>query len=161
MDHNVHVRYVFTLYELDHICDHHNAFLVTRCCTSNSWRFLITLFNSTYSFTHVLIHSVWLQVWSGRKRIRYWCILLLYILCVLWVLFYTLHFLYLVLFVSLSDNSSLVANIICLLKPTWNKVYLISSYLILSYLLYAYIDVRWLVEICFIWKLRWDTAYWK
>ena len=41
-----------------------------------------------------------------------------------------LHFLYLVLSLSLSDNSSLVANVICLLKPTWNKVYLILSYLI-------------------------------
>ena len=90
---------------------------------------LITLFNSTYHFTHLLIHSVWLQVWSDRKWIRYGCILLLYILCVLWVLFYTLHFLYLVLFLSLSDNSSSVANVICLLKPTWNKVYLILSYL--------------------------------
>ena len=96
---------------------------------------LIPLFNSTYHFTHLLIHSVWLQVWSDRKWIRYGCVLLLYILCVLWVLFYTLHFLYLVLFLSLSDNSSLVANVICLLKPTWNKVYLILSYLILSYLI--------------------------
>ena len=69
--------------------------------------------------------------YTDRKWIRYGCVLLLYILCVLWVLFYTLHFLYLVLFLSLSDNSSLVANVICLLKPTWNKVYLILSYLIL------------------------------
>ena len=88
--------------------------------------------SSTYHFTHLLIHSVWLQVWSDRKWIRYGCVLLLYILCVLWILFYTLHFLYLVLFLSLSDNSSLVANVICLLKPTWNKVYLILSYLILG-----------------------------
>ena len=33
------------------------------------------------------------------------------------------------------DNSSLVANVICLLKPTWNKVYLILSYLILRMLM--------------------------
>ena len=52
----------------------------------------ITLFNSIYHFTHLLIHSVWLQVWSDRKWIRYGCVSLLYILCVLWVLFYTLRF---------------------------------------------------------------------
>ena len=133
MDQNVHVRYVFTLYELDHICKHHNAFLMTFLLyvELTPGVILIILFNATYSFTHVLIHSVWLQVWSDRRWTRYWCVLILYILWVLWVIFYTLHFLYLVLFLSLSDNSSLVANVICWLKPTWNKVYLILS--ILSY----------------------------
>ena len=53
MDQNVHVQYVFTLYELDHICNHHNAFLMTCCCTSNS---LFALFLSLYLILHISLH---------------------------------------------------------------------------------------------------------
>ena len=115
MDQNVHVRYVFALYEPDHISKHHNGFLITLLLyfELDSGVILTTLFNSTYSFTHVLIHSVCLHVWSDRKWMRYWCILLLYIWWVLWVIFYTLHFCTSYCFLSLSDNSSLVANVIC------------------------------------------------
>ena len=51
MDHNVHVRYVFTLYELDRICDHHNAFLVTLVVRRTPGVFL-----SLYLILHILLH---------------------------------------------------------------------------------------------------------
>ena len=50
MDQNVHVRYVFTLYELDHFCYHHNAFLMT-------WLLYVefrALFLSLYLILHIL-----------------------------------------------------------------------------------------------------------
>ena len=37
MDQNVHARYVFTLYEGDHICKHHNAFLTTLLLYVELW----------------------------------------------------------------------------------------------------------------------------
>ena len=52
MDHNVHVRYVFTLYELDHICKHHNAFLMTLL----QYVELVALFASFYLIIYTLFH---------------------------------------------------------------------------------------------------------
>ena len=52
MDQNVHVRYVFTLYELDHICNHHNAFLMTLLLYVE----LLALFLSLYLILHILLH---------------------------------------------------------------------------------------------------------
>ena len=52
MDRNVRVRYVFTLYELDHICKHHNAFLMTLLFYVE----LLALFLSLYLILHILLH---------------------------------------------------------------------------------------------------------
>ena len=55
-----------------------------------------------------------------------------HVVYILWLydlyVFYSLYLLYSISFLSLSDNSSLEANVICWLWPTWNKVYLILSY---------------------------------
>ena len=52
MDQKVHVRYVFTLYELDHICNHHNAFLMTQLLYVE----LMALFISLDLILHILLH---------------------------------------------------------------------------------------------------------
>ena len=52
MDQNVHVRYVFTLYELDHICKHHNAFLMTLLLCVE----LLALFLLLYLIPHIFLH---------------------------------------------------------------------------------------------------------
>ena len=52
MDQNVHVRYVFTLYELGHICKHHNAFLMTLLLYVE----LLALFLSFYLILHIPLH---------------------------------------------------------------------------------------------------------
>ena len=52
MDQNVHVRYVFTLYELDHIGKRHNAFLMTLLLYVQ----LLALSLSLYLILHILYH---------------------------------------------------------------------------------------------------------
>ena len=52
MDQNVHVRYVFTLFELDHICKHHSAFLMTLLLYVE----LLALFLSLCVILHILLH---------------------------------------------------------------------------------------------------------
>ena len=52
MDQNVHVRYVFPLYELDHICKRHNAFLMTLLLYVE----LLALSLSLYLILHILLH---------------------------------------------------------------------------------------------------------
>ena len=51
MDQDVHARYVFILYELDHICNHHNRF-------SNNLLYaeLLALFLSLYLILHIILH---------------------------------------------------------------------------------------------------------
>ena len=52
MDQNDHVRYVFFLYEPDHICKHHSAFLMTLLLYVE----LLALFLSFYLMLHILLH---------------------------------------------------------------------------------------------------------
>ena len=58
MDQNVRVRYVFTVFELDHICKHHNAFLMTLLLYVE----LLALFISIYLILHILLHMYLLSI---------------------------------------------------------------------------------------------------
>ena len=67
--------------------------------------------------------------WSQMDKILMHIASLYLMSCMGYILYLTFTSLFVPCIVlSLSDNSSLVANVICLLKPTWNKVYLILSY---------------------------------